>query len=160
MKTEFLPEPWLDETIPERGDHPDVFLHSSDGQWYFRPVEDGEDRDQPEYWTALTPGQVVLFCEFRNYDQWTIAITSDDDGRPIWSGGEAIDPEANCFYCDDDNDDAFGDTLQELVATMAANVPGIEGEFSVWAYHCSEGRAWIFEIVDGRGRFRRRELAS
>ncbi len=90
MKTEFLPEPWLDETIPERGDHPDVFLHSSDGQWYFRPVEDGEDKDQPEYWTALTPGQVVPFCEFRDHGQWTITISRDGDGRPIWSGGEAV----------------------------------------------------------------------
>ena len=148
-ETKYLPGDWLDEEVPETGDHPDAFLICEDGVWSLRPIEDGAVRDQPTFWQALKIGDIVVFCEHRDFGFWTVTIAEDQNGKVTFTGGETIPAEANCFWSDAMPDD-MGETLQDLVDFIRMEDPGFCGDVSVQAYVWTDGEPWRLERADGK----------
>ena len=146
-ETKYLPAEWLDEVVPSPVAHPDDLISIVDGVPYL--VGKFHDR------MTVTHGEFVEFCEFRDHGHWAITIEEarDADGNAVWRGGETIDAEANCFHFDDGYAEAFGGTLDEMVAAMVEDDPDICGTFSVHAYHWSSGKPWYFAIVDDSAHF-------
>ena len=157
-KTQYLPAEWLDEIVPDPCDSPDDFIHHHEGKWFLWPND--EDQEERETWSmTIATGETVSFCEFRDHGHWAITITGerDPEGRAVWHGGETINAEANCFHFDDGYCEAFGGTLDEMVAAMVEDNPKVDGTFSVHAYHWSDGANWIFTVRDGQGRLTKAE---
>lgn len=150
VKTKYLPAAWLDEVCPEPVDHPDDLLRVIDGRTFLVACDEDED----DAWkTEVVNGEFVTFCAFRDHGHWTLSVERDADGRLVWSGGEGIPAEANCFHADGDTN-TLADSLDQMFANMQLSDPDLSGEFSVHAYHWSDGEDWYFAIDDdGCGHF-------
>jgi hypothetical protein len=149
----YLPGEWLDETIPDTGQHPNAFIHREGDAWFLRPIEDGANREQEEFWRKLEHGDVIEFSVRETHGTWAITI-EDWPGSETGTratGGEAIPAAANCFFCV--VNDYVEENLEDCVKAILHNDPEFRGKVSIDAYSWDDAGCWLFSVVDGKATF-------
>lgn len=149
--TKWLPDDYIDETIPALRDSPtdSLWCDPRTGIWHVAAFDENGARDSSYTAIALTDGEIVGFSPHEDYGQFDAVV--DDEGKLR----AHFPPKANWFALDDH--DTIGLDLQDLDNALREEgdaKPGDSFVVRAWWWGCSvphrlviDGATARFEVV-------------